>query len=88
MRVFRYALVALAPAALAVGVVVGCGKPTTGPAPTATASTSTTTTAATAKAAPAAENKVELTEITAKGFEEAVRGLRGKVVFVDAWFLG
>lgn len=76
MRV-RYALPALAPAVLAVGLAVGCSKPT-----------ASTTPASTAATAPAPEAKVELTEVSAAGFENAIRGLKGKVVLVDAWFLG
>jgi len=80
MRI-RYALPALVPAALAVGLAVGCSKPT---ASTTPAGSPPTEVAATTPA----EGKVELTEVTAAGFEEAIRGLRGKVVLVDAWFLG
>jgi hypothetical protein len=84
MRV-RYALPALAPAVLAVGLAVGCSKPTAGTAPTSSTPTST---AATSPAPAPAEAKVELAAVSAAGFEEAIRGLRGKVVLVDAWFLG
>jgi hypothetical protein len=77
MRI-RYALPALASVALAVGLAVGCSKPAATTAPTRTAATT-----------PAqAEAKVELKEVSAAGFDHAIRGLQGKVVLVDAWFLG
>lgn len=88
MRLVRYML----PAVLAVGLAAGCGQPNTGTrpansAPTATAATGPAPTPTPAPT-PVAEPKVELKEISAAGFEEAVRGLKGKVVLVDAWFLG
>ena len=76
MRV-RYVLPALAPAVLAVGLAVGCSKPTVSTTPTSTVATT-----------PAPEPKVELVEVSAAGFDHAIQGLRGKVVLVDAWFLG
>jgi hypothetical protein len=69
------------PAVLAVGLAVGCSKPTASTTPISTTPTSTTSTAP-------AEAKVELKEVSAAGFEQAIRGLQGKVVLVDAWFLG
>jgi hypothetical protein len=81
VRLFRYT----PPAVLAVGLAVGCGQPTAG---TQSASSTPTGTAATAPTPSPAEAKVELKEISAAGFEEAIRGHRGKVVLVDAWFLG
>jgi hypothetical protein len=82
VRLFRYTL----PAALAVGLAVGCGKPVPGTSQTSSAPTGTAAT--TPAPVPAAEDKVELKELSAAGFEEAIREHRGKVVLVDSWFLG
>ena len=81
MRPIRYTL----PAVLTVGLAVGCGKPAPSTSQTNSAPTGT---AATTSAPVPTEDKVELKEISAAGFEEALRGLKGKVVLVDAWFLG
>jgi hypothetical protein len=66
------------PAALVAGLVVGCGKPAPSSPQTSTAATASVTEPA----------KVELKEVSAAGFEEAIRGMKGKVVLVDSWFLG
>lgn len=69
----RHARWILLPAALAAVVgLAGCGQRS----------------ATTVSQAPAADGKVELTEATYAGFDQAVKEQKGKVVMIDIWSLG
>ncbi len=76
MRFPRCGLIVLPAAALAAAgwLLTGCGRQQSAD-PAATVSTP-------------ADRPVELVEVSAKGFEQAVQEQKGKVVLVDGWFLG